>query len=249
MSDVDEIPGPIIKAIAAIKAHTEAVKKSQFNKHGGYHFASTDDIYAAVARKMGDVGLVTIPLELKNERVTIDVPDKGRNGELQYDKHENLLMKKSHWLDVEVGFILAVDGATWFDKRNKRTEFVQYTGPQSAQAVVSFAEKAFLRSLFKLPTGDMDVDSMPQGDTLEDQVTLAQPAKRKSSHSAKKDGETVAVFEEIQRHIKAAYGDSERLIEIRKLYADEWRTMPVKWAQILEDEFEDAFGSSRNAAE
>lgn len=249
MSDIDDIPGPIIKAIAAIKAHTEAVKKSQFNKHGGYHFASTDDIYAAVARKMGDVGLVSIPLELKNERVTIDVPDKDRNGALQYDKNGAVLMKKSHWLDVEVGFVLAVDGATWFDKRNKRTEFVQYTGPQSAQAVVSFAEKAFLRSLFKLPTGDMDVDSMPQGDTVEDQVSLTQPQKRKSSHSAKKDGETVALFEEIKGHIKGAYGDGKRLQEIRALYADEWQTMPVKWAQILDDEYEDAFGSSREAAE
>lgn len=247
MKDVSDIPGPIVKAVAAIKAHMEAVKKSQYNKHGGYNFASTDDIYASVARKMGDVGLISIPLELKNERVTIDVPDKDRNGSLQYDKHDNILMKKSHWLDVEVGFVLAVDGATWFDERNKRTEFVQYTGPQTAQAVVSFAEKAFLRSLFKIPTGDMDVDSMPQGDTVEDQVNLANPGKRKSSSAAKKDG-TNELFNEIKQKIVDATGQREALISIRKEYGA-WQTLPTSWASLLDDEYEDAMLACRDAAE
>lgn len=248
MRDVADIPGPIVKAVATIKSHMEAVKKSQYNKHGGYNFASTDDIYAALARKMGEVGLISIPLELKNERVTIDVPDKDRNGAFQYDKANNIITKKSHWLDVEVGFVLAVDGSTWFDERAKRTEFIQYTGPQSAQAVVSFAEKAFLRSLFKIPTGDMDVDSMLQGDTVEDQVSLNQTPKRKSSASSKRDG-TDDVFNGIRAELAAAYGDRSKLKSIRSGHAVAWSQMPARWVEILDQEYEDALLSCRDPAE
>jgi hypothetical protein len=40
---------------------------------------------------------------------------------------------------------------------------LQITGPQSFQAAQSYNEKAFLRSLFKIPTGDMDLDALPEG--------------------------------------------------------------------------------------
>ncbi len=146
-------------------------------------------------------------------------------------------------------FLLATQDATWTDKRSKRTLFIQVTGPQTFQAAQSYAEKAYLRALFKIPTGDMDLDSVAQGDTEEDQSALNGKAKRKSSYGAKKDGATVDTFNEIRGHIKAAYGDAARLREVRTLYADEWQTMPAKWVQILDDEYEDAFGSSREAAE
>lgn len=239
MSDIDTIPAAIVKAIATIKAHAEAVKKSEYNKHGGYNFSSTDDIYAAVARKMGEVGLITLPLELRHDRVTIDVPDKDKSGNFQYDKQDKIIMKKTHWLDVEIGFVLACEDATWFDKRSKRSEFVQYTGPQTAQTVVSYAEKAFLRSLFKLPTGDKDLDSMPQGETVESQVSLNQPVKRKSSNAAKKDGATTELFNEIRREIAASI-NADHLKHLRaEVYAEDWATMPVKWVELLDHEYED----------
>ena len=46
------MPASIVRALSAIKATVDAVKKSQRNVHGNYFFSSTDDIYAAVARKM-----------------------------------------------------------------------------------------------------------------------------------------------------------------------------------------------------
>ena len=60
---------------------------------------------------------------------------------------------------------------------------------------------------------------------------------------------TTETFNEIRGHITSAYGDRTRLMEIKTLYAAEWQVMPSKWAQILDDEYEDAIGSSREAAE
>lgn len=228
----EAIHGSIVQAICKVQSGMDAVKKSQKNAHGGYMFASTDDIYAEVMRKMADAGLVVLSLE--------------EDCEIQRVEREG---KTSQWARMVFSFLLATQDATWTDKRSKRTLFIQVTGPQTFQAAQSYAEKAYLRALFKIPTGDMDLDSVAQGDTEEDQSALNGKAKRKSSYGAKKDGATVDTFNEIRGHIKAAYGDAARLREVRTLYADEWQTMPAKWVQILDDEYEDAFGSSREAAE
>lgn len=228
----EQIHGSIVKAICKVQGGLDAVKKSQKNHHGGYMFASTDDIYAELTRRMADAGLVILSMEDESEVVRIE-----KEGKVQ------------QWLKVVYVYVLATEEATWTDKRSRRTLFIQITGPQTFQAAQSFSDKAYYRSLFKMPTGDMDLDSMAQGDTEEDQSALNGKGKRKSSYSAKKDGATVDTFNEIRGHIKAAYGDAKRLQEVRTLYADEWQTMPAKWVQILDEEYEDAFGSAREAAE
>jgi hypothetical protein len=141
------VPASIVKAIGAVQSQIEAVKKSQKNTHGGYMFASTDDIYAAVTAKMGEVGLTVIAME---DRLEIK-EGKASDGKI------------SRWLELVMHFVLATQDDTWDDPRNKRTIFVQITGPQTFQAAQSYCEKAFLRALFKIPTGDMDIDSMPEG--------------------------------------------------------------------------------------
>lgn len=59
----ETIHASIVQAICKVQSGMEAVKKSQRNAHGGYMFASTDDIYAEVCRRMADAQLVIIPLE------------------------------------------------------------------------------------------------------------------------------------------------------------------------------------------
>lgn len=141
------IPGSIVMAIAAVMANLEAVQKSQDNKHGNYKFASTDDIYAAITRKMGEVGLICLPLE---EGIEI-TQSKNADG------------KTVNWMRVSYLFALATKEATWTDSRCRRTLIIQITGPQTFQAAQSYAEKTFLRGLFKIATGDVDLDSMPEG--------------------------------------------------------------------------------------
>lgn len=235
------IPGSIVQAICKIKQHMEAVAKSQKNLHGNYMFASTDDIYAALSRKMGDVGLISLPLELKHEIQRTQKIAKDRQGQPLRDKDDNLVMENVNWLHVEIGFVLATAEASWSDPSARRSLFIQYTGPQTHQAAVSFAEKAWLRSVFKLPTGDMDLDSLPQGETEEQQTALLQPSKRKSSSGAKKDG-TTDVFNELRREVQTAL-NSEHLRHIRSVNAEVWAEMPQKWCDLLDDEYEDKMRS------
>jgi hypothetical protein len=141
------IPSSIVMAIAAVMSSMQAVQKSNKNQHGGYNFASTDDIYAAITKKMGEIGFVIIALE----EAPPEFKTVTKDG------------KASQWMQVCHLFILATKDATWTDRRCRRTLTLQITGPQSFQAAQSYNEKAFLRSLFKIPTGDMDLDSMPEG--------------------------------------------------------------------------------------
>lgn len=217
---VAPIPSSIVQAVCRIQASLEAVKKTARNPHGGYLYASADDVYAALTRRMGEVGLMILPLEAESEIVRIE-----KDG------------KTVQWLRVVYEFVLATPDATWSDPRSKRSLFVQITGPQSHQSAASYAEKAFLRSLFKIPSGDMDLDSMPQGDSEEDQIDMARPRKAKSSSSAKKDG-TDVVFNELRGAISGADGPAD-LANIKKQTWATWQSMPERWRQILDEEFED----------
>jgi hypothetical protein len=217
---VQRIPGSIVLAICKVQATVEAVKKSQRNQHGGYNFASTDDIYAAITRKLGEVGLVVMALEEESEIKRVE-----KDG------------KTAQWARMVFSFVLATETDTWSDHRARRSLYIQVTGPQTFQAAQSYAEKAYLRSLFKMPTGDMDLDSMPQAEFEEDQNDLLVPRKRKSSSAAKKDG-TTDIFNDIRGAISGADGPAD-LHLIKKQHWSVWQAMPTRWLQILDAEFED----------
>lgn len=142
------IPSSIVIAIAAIMRSLEAVQKSNKNQHGGYNYSSTDDIYAAITRKLGEVGLVVIALEESPPEIKQVTSKDG---------------KASQWMRICHLFILATEKDTWTDRRCRRTLTLRVDGPQAFQAAQSYNEKAFLRSLFKIPTGDLDLDSLPEG--------------------------------------------------------------------------------------
>ncbi|CCB64438.1 ERF family protein [Hyphomicrobium sp. MC1] len=236
---IEKIPQSIVRALCAVQASVDAVAKTQYNKQGGYKFASTDDIYAAVARKFGEVGLTILPLELSQPEIQ-RVEKTDSNGEL----------KVSQWGKFHFGFVLATEDDTWFDERLSRAIFIQILGPQTFNAAESYCQKQFLRGVLKLPTGDMDLDGMPQSETEEGQIALVGGGKRKSSSSAKKDG-TDKVFNEIKNDIQTAI-NREMLMHIRETRADEWNAMPRAWVELLEHEYEDrmeSFGSHREAAE
>lgn len=221
MNGVEPIPGSIVKAMCAVQTTMEAVKKSQRNQHGGYNFASTDDIYAALTRRMGEVGLSLIALEDECEIVRVE-----KDG------------KTSQWARLVYSYVLATETDTWSHRNLRRSLYIQVTGPQTFQAAQSYTEKSVMRSLFKVPTGDMDLDSVSQGETEEDQTALNGKTKRKSSYAAKKDG-TDALFNEIRREIASAHS-AEMLSHIRtSVYVEEWAAMPTRWLEILDHEFED----------
>jgi hypothetical protein len=230
---VAPIPGSIVKAICRIMASVEAVKKSQRNQHGGYNYASTDDIYAELTRKMGEAGLAIICLE--------DEPPKIERVEKDG--------KTSQWGRFVFSFVLATEDATWSDPRSRRSIFLQITGPQAHMAAQSYCSKSYLRSTFGLATGDMDLDGLPQGETEEDQIALAGngngKVKRKSSSAAKKDG-TTEQFAELRGKI-AKCDDADLLVSFRAAVSDTWDAMPSRWAEILDHEYADRLADLQEA--
>lgn len=228
-SDVRVIPGPIVAALARVQASIEAVSKSGFNKHGQYKYSSVDDIYAAVTLKLGEAGIIIYPLELEQPAAKSTTVD-------QFDKEGNKVGTKTVTsLTFRFGYVLATEQHTWFDPRSARTITVQHTGPQTYNGAESYCQKAFLRGLFKLPTGDMDLDSFPQADTVEDQVAAVEPKKRKSSSAAKKDG-TTDEFNAIRAAIASAI-DLDHLRSVRLHHESIIATLPERWASIVEDDF------------
>jgi len=218
-----QIPPSIVAAILHVKAKVEPVKKSQRNGHGGYQFASTDDIYAATTRLMAEAGLVIMPLEAAPPEIVKNEKDG----------------KTSQWGKFTFSFVLATKDATWSDPCLRRTLFIQITGPQTFQAAESYAVKTLLRSLFKLPTGDMDLDSVAQAETIEAQEALNGKPKRKSSAEGKRDG-SVAEFNKLVAAIAAASNRED----LQALYMDcadtngPWAGMPTKWAGLLQDDYD-----------
>jgi hypothetical protein len=218
------IPGSIVKAVCSVQATMAAVAKGEFNKHGGYKFTSTDDIYASTTLKLGEVGLMIYPLELEPTQEiqsTVPVYDKegNRTGEKQITK-----------LRFRIGYMLATEQDSWFDPRSSRTLVVLHTGPQTFGAAESYCQKAYLRALFKIPTGEKDLDAMPQGDTLQDQLG-PERVKRKSSAAGKRDGDD-ATFKALMVRLEKPSGAIE-CAEAWNSHSTWLSTAPSRWYTML----------------
>lgn len=216
----EPIPASIVKAICKVQAGIGAIKKDTKNQHGGYMFASTDSIYAEITRKMAEAGLVVVSLEDKPPEIA-RVEKDG---------------KTSQWLNVSYSFILATEDATWTDRALTRTLFIQVTGPQTFMSAQSYVEKSFFRSLFKIPTGDMDLDSVAQAETEEAQLALTgNGARRKSSAAAKRDG-GMGKFDAIRKAIVDARSPEE-LESVPETHSDAWGELPQRWEEMISDEY------------
>ena len=158
---IQDMPPSIVRAIAEIQRSIESVSRDGNNTHGNYQFASTDAVYAALSRKMGEVGLTILTLEDDPEFKVVDGP-KG----------------PQRWCRFKFQFVLATEEGTWTDTMCTRSLYIQILGPQTHMAAQSYAEKSFLRSLFKLPTGDLDLDQLPSDATPDTAKKSSSKAKR-----------------------------------------------------------------------
>lgn len=218
---IQDIPPSIVRAIAEIQKDMKSVTRDGKNAHGGYMFASTDAVYAALSAKMGQVGLTILTLETDPEFVTVE----GAKG-------------PQRWGKFRFTFVLATEEGTWTDDSCSRTLFLQILGPQTHMAAQSYAEKTFLRSLFKLPTGDLDLDHLPGEGKPE---TAA-----KSSSAAKKEGLWEAFTQEVEMalNLEDAHQAMSMLNTIEARYTPQ---MPRgKWLEQMHDELNRARDSAGN---
>ena len=220
---VQDMPASIVKAIAEIQTSMSAVAKDGKNAHGGYMFASTDAIYASLSAKMGQVGLTILTLEDDPEFQTVDGPTGPQR-----------------WCKFRFRFVLATEDGTWTDDSCKRTLFLQILGPQTHMAAQSYAEKTFLRSLFKIPTGDLDLDSIPS------ESSSASGNRSKNSSQAKK----AELWEQFMAELEMALQLDDAHQAMSMISAIEGRYAPQmpkgNWTTQMHDELSRARESAGN---
>ena len=157
---LDSMPEPaqfgmmpeIAKAICEVSKQVGTLGKDGDNKFASYKYVSVDKFFDHLGRLMAKEGLFVLTNEVLTsvERAEAVNPKSGE-------------VKIKAWLFAKYEIFLCHEsGSMWGPiKRDIR---VEATGPQAYGAAASYAEKYFLRSLFKVPTGDKDIDAeAPEG--------------------------------------------------------------------------------------
>ena len=150
MSDVSyNMPPDIAKAIVKVMGDIKKLGKDARNDHGKYNYVSVDQFFDQIGKLLNEAGIFTLVDECNCEtsiRTTVD----------SYGKEKSSAWLTSHY-DI---FIYHESGVA--HGPIKRTIQVSASGPQSYGAGISYVEKYFLRSLFKIPTGEQDADADAQ---------------------------------------------------------------------------------------
>lgn len=133
------MPPKVAGAVNAVMKAIKRLEKGEFNKHGNFKFTSVDGFFDAVRPLMADAGLI-----ISSDEEDFDI----------------ISTEKTTWLKMRFAFILSHEtGETW-ECAQRRTIMVNAAmGSQAFGAGQSYAEKQYLRSLFKMSTGDADADS------------------------------------------------------------------------------------------
>lgn len=154
---IPTMPQAIALAIVTVMGKIDRLEKNETNPHGNYRYASVDDFYDLVRPLMAEAGLIILPLELATSFRTAQTGDKSRT-----------------WLVVKYGFLMTHQDGTQWGHMPVRTIMADASmGSQAFGAAASYADKFFLRALFRIATGDVEVDGQPAG-PLADPVTSRQ---------------------------------------------------------------------------
>lgn len=130
------MPGPLAAAIVKAMLNVGKVAKGDFNKHGGYKFASIDAFLDATSTACAEAGFFVYPVEKSSERTPV--------GDKTY-------------LRVTFQFVLIHEsGATWQHPADSRPVVLPFNGTQTHGSAQSYALKQFMRGLLQIPTGDGD---------------------------------------------------------------------------------------------
>jgi len=135
-------PREIHDAIKSVMSGIAPITKREENKFANFMYASVDQIYEAVGDLCVAADLVIVPIE--QSKVTFRQMSAGGKEKL-YGR-------------FEIGFVLSVGDITYYEPRMCETLFVAIEGATTFNGVKSYAQKTFLRQLFKIPTGDFDLD-------------------------------------------------------------------------------------------
>ena len=143
------MPPEIAKAVIAVKKEIKALGKDQENKFARYKYVSVDKFYEVIGPLMAAVGLFVV------------VDESACSVEKRETQSESGQVKSGMWLTANYDLTLFHESGVQYGPIH-RTITVAATGPQAFGSGMSYVEKYFLRSLFKIPTGEEDADASEQ---------------------------------------------------------------------------------------
>ena len=138
-------PPAFAARVARACASIDAVTKDQRNTYQNYNYASADSVYAAVR------------MCLAAESIILTVDEDHSSLEELERKDKTILIYCSTF-----SFRLCTPEGVGHIERVRM--IVPWTGPQSMQAARTYATKYWLRSKFLIPTGEPDLDALPNVD-------------------------------------------------------------------------------------
>tara|TARA_R110002020_G_scaffold459579_1_gene677631 strand:- start:5324 stop:5860 length:537 start_codon:yes stop_codon:yes gene_type:complete len=168
------IPLKIAKALIAIQKSIDVFFNDSRNNHQSFNYVSIDAYYQQIRPLLNEHNLIFLV------------------NEVEANATENMqVVKIQYHLSI-----LHVDGVIW-DTGLNRNIYVKYRNETSCGSALSYAEKNFFRTIFKIPTGEkmqneppMIADSDPDGHDQENKIKNAkeiaiqeQNKKRKSETS------------------------------------------------------------------
>ena len=141
----------LAEALVSTTLSIPSLKKESRNNSGGYNFVGIDEYYATVSKIAAKNG---IAWTIREESV----------GEIQYvGPKERAVARFTYAADVYFGGIIYND--FW-----KGSVIHPYQGAQTSGSALSYADKMFQRTTFKVQTGEGDADSAPFIDTSADDL-------------------------------------------------------------------------------
>jgi hypothetical protein len=127
------MPKSVAAKVVAVSRNIKKLHHDKRNEYASYNYVSVDSFYEALGPIMADAGLFVIVDEVS---ATADKGFLTANYEL---------------------FLVSEEGDSYGPIHRQVT--VKASGPQSYASAQSYAEKYFLRQIFKVPTGEQDADS------------------------------------------------------------------------------------------
>lgn len=148
---IKSIPTKISKAIIDVMKAVKKLERSESNKFASYKYASIDDFLEDLRPKLSDAGLSILVNEIVSNQFTVP--------EIKKD-----ITVDSLFVHYAYDFYLAHLECEEIFGPIRRTVDLRFVGPQTSGQAQSYCEKMFMRSLFKVATGELDADQQEQGD-------------------------------------------------------------------------------------
>ena len=139
------MPKTVAARVVAVARKVEKLVKESRNEFANYNYVSIDAFYEGLGPLMSEAGIFTILDEVGT------VVDKG-------------VLTCNYQI-----FIVSEEGEMYGPIHREVT--VKASGPQAYASAASFAEKYFLRAIFKVPTGEKIDADMQDKTTLPDSKT------------------------------------------------------------------------------